>query len=192
MFARKCRQHTAVSFVQSKKCHDSTRHHSHVVSRMRASQSLSSPLARERAVISFTLHNCRPIFPFACDFSQNVAHDLCASHEAVLFAFENANFAFAHEFAEPAYVVDGNARVFAAMVDDDGAVNIFVAKADCLLGFEADHEIRGGVGVGCCAVPDGKGEAFVKGALMLAFCYRQLFLVTYLLLVAGVRVVVCR
>lgn len=71
-------------------------------------------------------------------------------------------------------------------MDHNGAVDVFVAEADGLLGFEADDEVGGGVGVCGCAVPDGEGEAFVKGALAFAFRGGKSFLDAFCLLVVGV------
>lgn len=55
------------------------------------------------------------------------------------------------------------------MVDDDGAIDVFVAEADGLLGFEADDEISCGIGARGRAVPDGEGETLVVVALAVEF-----------------------
>lgn len=116
-----------------------------------------------------------PILPIGSHLGEHVAHDLGAGHEAMLLALENADLALAHQLAEPAHVVDGDARVLAAVVDDDGAVDVLVAEADGVFGFEADDEVGGRVGVEGCAVPDGEGEALVEGALAVALGEREGF-----------------
>jgi len=137
-------------------------------------------------MVAFALDNSRPVFPVARHLGQDVAHDLCAGHETVLFALEDTDLAFAHELAEPSDIVDWHARVFAAVVDDYGAIDIFVAEADCLLSLEADDEVGCWVGVCCCAVPDCEGEALVEGALPFAFGQRQL--IPHALLLCIIRV----
>jgi len=87
---------------------------------------------------ALALNRTGPVLPITRHLREHVAHDLGAGHEAVLLALEDADFAFAHQFAEPADVGNGDARVFAAVVDDDGAVDVFIAEADGLFGFEAD------------------------------------------------------
>lgn len=79
-----------------------------------------------------------PVFPVARHLRQDITHDLGAGHEAVLLAFQDTDFAFTHQAAEPADVVGRDARVFGAVVDDNGAVDVLVAEADGLLGLETD------------------------------------------------------
>lgn len=84
-------------------------------------------------LIVFTLGNVGPVFPVAGHFREHVAHDLCAGHEAVLLAFKDADFALAHEFAEPADVVGWDTAIFGAVVYDDRAVDILVTESNRLL-----------------------------------------------------------
>lgn len=126
-----------------------------------------------------------PVIPVRRDFREHVAHDLRARHEPVLLAVEDADFALAHEFAEPADVGDGDTRVFAAVVNDDGAIDVFIAKADCLFGFEAHDEVGSGIRVGSGAVPDGKSQTLVEGVLALAFGEGESFLRALYLIVVG-------
>lgn len=120
-------------------------------------------------MVPFALHNSVPVFPFARDFGQDITHDLRTCHQAVLLAFENANLALAHQLAEPSDVIHRHTRVFTAVVNDNGAIDVFVAEADGLFGFETDDEVGGGIGIGGRAVPDCKGKTFVECALVFAF-----------------------
>lgn len=87
----------------------------------------------------------------------------------MLLALKNANFALAHELAEPADVVDRHTRVLATVMDDDRAVDVFVAEADGVLGLEADDEVGRWVGARGGSVPDGESEPLVESALAFAF-----------------------
>lgn len=113
-------------------------------------------------------HLC-PVLPLTRHLREYIPHDLRTRHETMLLTFQNSNFALPHQLAQPPHIIDRNARVFGAVVNDDGPVNVFVAEPDGLLGFEADDEVGGGVCAGGCAVPDCEGEALVEGALAFAF-----------------------
>lgn len=142
---------------------------SQIVSRKCTAQPLCRSFPRKRSMITFALHHSSPVFPVTRHFGQNVTHDLSASHQAVLFALEDTDLALAHELAQPSHVVYGYARVFATVMDDHGAIDVFVAEADGLLGFQADDEIGCWIRVRCCAIPDGEGEALIESALAFAF-----------------------
>jgi len=119
-------------------------------------------------MIALALNDSRPIFPFARYFGQDVAHDLRAGHKTVLFAFQDSDLALAHQLAEPAYVVHRNTRVFAAVMDNDRAVDVFIAEANSLLSLKTHHEICSGIRMGGRAVPNCKGKALVECTLMFA------------------------
>jgi hypothetical protein len=134
------------------------------------------PLTSPRLPHRLPTHNIIPILPIPRHLRKHIPHDLRTSHKPMLLALQNADFAFPHQFAEPAHVIDGYTGVLGAVVDDDGAVDVFVAEADGLFCFETDDEVGGGVGVCGCAVPDGEGETLVEGALALFFGYAEGFL----------------
>lgn len=81
------------------------------------------------------------------------------------FPVQHPNFAAPHRLAEPLDVVDGDARVAAAVVDDDGAGDVDVTEADCVASFETDEEVDGWVGACGGEFPDGVGETEVVGDL---------------------------
>lgn len=105
----------------------------------------------------------------------------------MLFAFQDTDFALAHEAAEPSHVIGGDTGVFAAVVDDDWAVDILVSEADALLCLEADDQVGGGIRVCGCTVPDCECEALVECVLAFTFGESERFLHALRLHVVGIR-----
>lgn len=116
-----------------------------------------------------------PIVPLARDLGEDGAHDVGRGHEAVLLAVEDADLAAAHDAPQPAHVVDGDARVLGAVVDDAAARDVLVPEADAVLELEADGQVRRRVGARRRPLPDAEGEVVLELApLALRFLERLL------------------
>lgn len=120
---------------------------------------------------SIRARDFNPILPLLANLHQDTRHDTRTRHEAMPLALEDAHLAAAHRLAQPLDVVDGDARVAAAVVDDDGLGDVDVAEADGVPPLEAHEEVDGRVGARRGELPDGLREAEVVD--LLAFFIRH-------------------
>lgn len=105
----------------------------------------------------------QPILPLPGHLHQHPAHHPRTRHQAVPFAFQHPHFAPPHHLGQPLDVVEGHARILAAMVNDDAAGDVDVAEPDRLAALEADEQVHRRVGVGGGKVPDAGGETRFVG-----------------------------
>lgn len=88
------------------------------------------------------------------------------------FAFEDSNLTASHTLTKPPYIINGNARVSASMVDNDIAGNIDIAKSNRLSAFQANDEVHRRICIRGGQFPD-----FVRQAVVIirqAFTFLEL------------------
>src|SRR5687768_4533054 len=87
-----------------------------------------------------------PVLPLFADLHEHCAHDTCTRHETMAFTFKYSDLATPHSLAEPANVLDRDARVSASVVDNNGPCNVNIPEADGMPSLKTYKQVDGRIG----------------------------------------------